>query len=203
MHKDQKLFLGLVGVAMIGASVFLGLKLLSPDNVDIENPSVQAPAETPAETETPAEKPAQPKAKEYVNIVFIGQNENHEEIYKIVKREYSPQIDGSKIKYAITSLILGPKQGEKSNGIYSEIPQGTVVLNVQERPDRVILDLSRKFENGGGTDSVYKRLYQIIKTAKRNTEKPVYLYIDGKQADVIGGDGIMISQPLSENSIGE
>ena len=203
MHKDQKLFLGLVGVAMIGASVFLGLKLLSPDNVDIENPSVQAPAETPAETETPAEKPAQPKAKEYVNIVFIGQNENHEEIYKIVKREYSPQIDGSKIKYAITSLILGPKQGEKPSGIYSEIPQGTVVLNVQERPDRVILDLSRKFENGGGTDSVYKRLYQIIKTAKRNTEKPVYLYIDGKQADVIGGDGIMISQPLSENSIGE
>ena len=94
MHKDQKLFLGLVGVAMIGASVFLGLKLLSPENVDIENPSVQAPAETPAETETPAEKPAQPKAKEYVNIVFIGQNENHEEIYKIVKREYSPQIDG-------------------------------------------------------------------------------------------------------------
>ena len=76
-------------------------------------------------------------------------------------------------------------------------------MNVQERPDRVILDLSRKFENGGGTDSVYKRLYQIIKTAKRNTEKPVYLYIDGKQADVIGGDGIMISQPLSENSIGE
>lgn len=203
MHKDQKLFLGLVGVAMIGASVFLGLKLLSPDNVDIENPSVQAPAETPAETETPAEKPAQPKAKEYVNIVFIGQNENHEEIYKIVKREYSPQIDGSKIKYAITSLILGPKQSEKSSGIYSEIPQGTVVLNVQERPDRVILDLSRKFENGGGTDSVYKRLYQIIKTAKRNTEKPVYLYIDGKQADVIGGDGIMISQPLSENSIGD
>lgn len=203
MHKDQKLFLGLVGVAMIGASVFLGLKLLSPDNVDIENPSVQAPAETPAETETPAEKRAQPKAKEYVNIVFIGQNENHEEIYKIVKREYSPQIDGSKIKYAITSLILGPKQSEKSSGIYSEIPQGTVVLNVQERPDRVILDLSRKFENGGGTDSVYKRLYQIIKTAKRNTEKPVYLYIDGKQADVIGGDGIMISQPLSENSIGE
>lgn len=203
MHKDQKLFLGLVGVAMIGASVFLGLKLLSPDNVDIENPSVQAPAETPAETKTPAEKPTQPKAKEYVNIVFIGQNENHEEIYKIVKREYSPQIDGSKIKYAITSLILGPKQSEKSSGIYSEIPQGTVVLNVQERPDRVILDLSRKFENGGGTDSVYKRLYQIIKTAKRNTEKPVYLYIDGKQADVIGGDGIMISQPLSENSIGE
>ena len=29
------------------------------------------------------------------------------------------------------------------------------------------------------------------------------LYIDGKQADVIGGDGIMITQPLSENSIGE
>ena len=65
------------------------------------------------------------------------------------------------------------------------------------------IDLSSGFVYGGGTDSVYKRLYQLIKTINRNTEKPAYLYIDGKQADVIGGDGIMITQPLSENSIGE
>ena len=61
--------------------------------------------------------------------------------------------------------------------------------------------MSSDFENGGGTDSLYKRIYQIIKTAKRNTTKPVYLYIEGNKADVIGGEGIMITQPLNDNSL--
>ena len=85
---------------------------------------------------------------------------------------------------------------------FEEIPGGTEIIGVQERPDKVIINLSSQFEYGGGTDSVYKRLFQLIKTARKNTEKPVYLYIDGRQADVIGGDGIMLTQPLSDNSLG-
>ena len=203
MQTDQKVFLGLVGVAMIAASVYLGLQMLSPGNMEIEDPSTPPPVTTPAED--PQQQPIseQPKEKEYAGIVFIGQNDNHEEIYKIVKREYSPEIDGSKIKFAISSLILGPTKSEKTAGIYSEIPVGTEIIDIDERSNVVIINLSRQFEYGGGTDSVYKRLYQIIKTARRNTDKPVYLYIEGKQADVIGGDGIMISQPLTETSLDE
>lgn len=202
--SNQNLLLGIIAVIMVAAAVFMGLKLLGPGNTGTEIPEQQPPeppvAERPSET---PESPETEKPKEYVNVVFIGQNENHEEVYKIVKREYDPDIDGSKLNYAINTLILGPKAGEKSKGIYSEIPSGTEVINVQEHPDKVIINLSSNFEYGGGTDSVYKRLYQLIKTAGRNTEKPVYLYIEGKQADVIGGDGIMITQPLTENSLGE
>lgn len=202
MRADQKVFLGVLGVAMVATSVFLGLKLLAPGDTTTEIPGeVKEPPVATKPVETPDEQEPQ-KPKEYVNIVFIGQNDNHEEVYKIVKREYDPDIDGSKIKYAISSLILGPKQGEKSKGVYSEIPGGTEIISVQERPDKVVINLSSQFEYGGGTDSVYKRLYQLIKTARKNTEKPVYLYINGKQADVIGGDGIMITQPLDENSLG-
>ncbi len=203
MQTDQKVFLGLVGVAMIAASVYLGLQMLSPGNMEIEDPSTPPPVTTPAEDPQQPPIPEQPKEKEYAGIVFIGQNDNHEEIYKIVKREYSPEIDGSKIKFAISSLILGPTKSEKTAGIYSEIPVGTEIIDIDERSNVVIINLSRQFEYGGGTDSVYKRLYQIIKTARRNTDKPVYLYIEGKQADVIGGDGIMISQPLTETSLDE
>ncbi len=98
---------------------------------------------------------------------------------------------------------MGPKGSEKSQGVYSEIPTSTRLIGVQETANKVIVNLSDNFEFGGGTDSVYKRLYQLIKTVKKNTDKPVYLHINGKQADVIGGDGIMITQPLSENSISE
>ncbi len=202
MRADQKVFLGFLGVAMVAASVFLGLKLLAPGDTTEEIPgAVQEPPVATEPVERPDEVEPQ-KPKEYVDIVFIGQNENNEEVYKIVKREYDPDIDGSKIKYAISSLILGPKQNEKAKGVYSEIPGGTEIIGVQERPDKVIINLSSQFEYGGGTDSVYKRLFQLIKTARKNTEKPVYLYIDGRQADVIGGDGIMLTQPLNDNSLG-
>ena len=45
----------------------------------------------------------------------------------------------------------------------------------------------------------YNDLWQYLLTVK----KPIYLYIDGKQAEVLGGEGIMITQPLSENSLDE
>ena len=56
-------------------------------------------------------------------------------------------------------------------------------------------------EFGGGGDSLYTRMYQIIKTVNKNTNKSVYLYIDGKQANVIGGEGLMLKQPLRSTSL--
>ena len=47
----------------------------------------------------------------------------------------------------------------------------------------------------------FKRVYQLIKTSQANTNLPVFLYINGKQAEVIGGEGVMIKQPLTERSL--
>ena len=85
-------------------------------------------------------------------------------------------------------------------GIYSEIPRDAEIINIKEFSDSVIVNLNSAFVSGGA-DSLYKRLYQLIKTAKLNTTLPVYLYIDGHRADVIGGEGIMITQPLSNASL--
>lgn len=141
--------------------------------------------------------------KSYVSVYLIGQNENKEEVYKIVKRSYNAQIDGTKLNYAIRSLLKGPSAKEKTKGVYSEIPQGTKLLSLEEKPDKIIINLSSDFEQGGGTDGLYKRLFQLIKTANKNTVLDVYLYINGKQADVIGGEGIMINQPLNSKSLEE
>ena len=43
--------------------------------------------------------------------------------------------------------------------------------------------------------------FDIIKTANANTKTPVYLYINGKQANVIGGEGVMLKQPLNDKSL--
>lgn len=200
-NNFKVIFIGILLTALVAGGVYYGLQFWTPGDeiVDIpKKPVVQVPPDDKKDPEIPAEPQ---KNQEFVNIFFIGKNENSDEVYRAVKRVYNKDVDGSKIKYAINSLILGPKPAEKEKGVYSEIPAGTQLIAVTEKPDKVIINLSSAFSAGGGTESVYKRLFQLIKTAKRNTEKPVYLYINGQQVDVIGGDGIMINQPLNENSL--
>ena len=120
-----------------------------------------------------------------------------------LNRECDTAIEKSCFQYAIRELISAPSNWEKSKGFTSEIPVGTKILSIREGEGSVMIDLSSAFEGGGGTESLYTRLRQLIKTAKANTNLPVYLYINGHQAEVIGGEGIMIKQPLNERSLDE
>ncbi len=200
MRKDERVFLIVTAVLMVAVCCVLGLRMLYHNDENVSGPLLPVPEEEVKKAETPVEQ-VKPVEKVYVNVFFIGQNSNKEEVYKAVNREYDKNVDGSKIKFAIQALISGPKQDEIAKGVYSEIPASTRIIAINESADKVIIDLSSDFEYGGGTDSLYKRLNQLIKTAKRNTNKPVYLYINGNKAEVIGGEGIMITQPLSENSL--
>lgn len=170
-------------------------------------PSAETPVQEPVtqqeQVSNPTEETNENVPKSYVSVYFIGQNSNKDEVYKIVKRQYNAQKDGTKLNFAVKSLFEGPSTKEKAKGVYSEIPQGTKLISIEETPQKVIINLNKNFEQGGGTDGLYKRLYQLIKTANKNTTLDVYLYINGKQADVIGGEGIMLNQPLNEKSLDE
>lgn len=200
MRKNERVFLGVTAVIMVAVCSVLGLRMLYHNDENVSGPLTPVPDTQVPKEQDDTPKP-QPVEKVYVNVFFIGQNANKEEVYRAVNREYDKDIDGPKIKFAIQSLISGPTTYEKSKGVYSEIPSGTRVIAINETADKVVINLNSAFENGGGTDSLYKRLNQLIKTAKRNTDKPVYLYIEGNKAEVIGGEGIMITQPLNENSL--
>lgn len=197
MNKNQKILLIFIGfcmvlvVGLIAFNVLMPKPEIKPDQIEVSERSVQ---------EEPAPQP-EVQENEYVNIYFIGKNEHNEEVYKAVKRVYNKDVDGSKLKFSVNSLIKGPKPEEKQRGVYTEVPSGAEVINITEQPDKVIVNLNSAFVNGGGTDSLYKRLYQLIKTVKLNSNLPVYLYIDGQRADVVGGEGIMLTQPLSNSSL--
>ena len=197
MRKDERVFLTVTAAIMVAVCSFLALRMFYHNDDNISGPLLP-------KTETPepnTQKPEQSVDKVYVNVYFIGQNDNKEEVYKAVNRQYDKDIDGSKIKFAIQALISGPNEKERAKGVYTEIPAGTKIISINETADKIILNVNSNFEQGGGTESIYKRLNQIIKTAKRNTAKPVYLYIEGNKAEVIGGEGIMITQPLNEKSL--
>ena len=199
MNKSQKfllLFIGFCMAAIVGLvafNVFMPKPEVKPDEVQV--------AERLVLEDIVDEQKPEVVEFEYVNVYFIGKNEHDEEVYKAVKREYNKDVDGSKIRFAVNALVRGPKPDERLRGVYTEVPMDAKVINITEQPDKVIVNLNSAFVTGGGTESLYKRLYQLIKTAKLNSNLPVYLYIDGQRADVVGGEGIMLSQPLSNSSL--
>ena len=138
--------------------------------------------------------------KEYVWVYFLALDSEDNGIYKKVKRELPPSED--KLEFAIKELLKGPNLIEKATGAYSEIPQNTKLLKITESGNKIIIDFSSDFEVGGGTDSIYSRMMQLVKTSINNTDnKKIYLYLNGKQVNFLGGEGIMITQPLSERSL--
>ena len=138
-------------------------------------------------------------SKKVVKIFLIDKDAK----IKHVKRTCDPNIEKSCFEFAIKELISAPNKEEKILGYTSEIPQGTKILSIRESSNAIMIDLSSTFESGGGTESTYYRVKQLIKTVIDNSPLLVYLYINGKQANVIGGEGIMIKQPLSMRSLDE
>ena len=168
---------------------------------DVPKVDINLPVNNEGEkVKEPVEIPTEKDGKVEVNVYFLALDADDNGVYKKVVRTQTTK--DKKIDFAIKELLKGPNLIEKSMGAYSEIPQNTKLLGIKHSSNKIVIDLSSDFQYGGGTDSVYSRMMQLIKTAISNAEnKKVYLYLDGKQVNIIGGEGIMITQPLTEKSL--
>lgn len=120
--------------------------------------------------------------------------------YKLMPVKRAPSEDETRISVAINALLNGPNKKEIKQGYFTEIPKNTKLLALKETDDKITINLSRDYEIGGGSESMTFRLEQLINTAIDNAEgKPVYLEIEGQQIKYIGGEGIIVPQPLSKN----
>lgn len=156
------------------------------------------PLEQNNEEEQPTQTPEVAKSKT-VKIFILDKSGN----LRSVNRTCDTAVEKSCFEYAMKELVNAPSKWEKSKGFTSEIPQGTKILSIRDTEGSVLVDLSSNFETGGGAESTYMRVKQVIKTINANTSTPAYLYINGRQANVIGGEGIMVKQPLNERSLDE
>ncbi len=143
------------------------------------------------------------KKKNTIYIYFLSIDKSSNiPMYHKIKREIKNE--NNKLESSINELLKGPTLKERQAGYYSEIPRGTKLLSIKQKNNSIIINLSSDFEYGGGTDSIYNRIKQLIKTINStDCSKKIYLYLDGKQADVLGGEGIIINQPLDEKSLYE
>lgn len=147
--------------------------------------------QNPSESENPAQN--QNPALQSISIALL----DDEDTIKYVTR----QARHKTLYTALGLLMKGPSDEEKEMGIFTEIPSNARLISVKknEADGSIIINLTKEFGEGGGTQSVQARLKQIVKTVNMYAGKaPVYLYLDGKKAQYLGGEGIYIEQPINK-----
>ena len=194
--------LGFLFYQYVSSDSYSGLKVSSNnpvfglhenDNNKTQNvnvPEENAHTNEVKSTKSNEEKNNEQKTHYYSKVYFYANNGK----LTLAKREFQSPVTLNK---ALNILLRGPIISESKNGMYSEIPSNVDLISVKKENNKVIVDLSSNFGDGGGTQSIENRVRQLAKTVKLyEPNKNVYLYIEGKQVEYLGGDGVYIKQPL-------
>ncbi|MPY78216.1 MAG: hypothetical protein GEV04_06915 [Actinophytocola sp.] len=101
---------------------------------------------------------------------------------------------------SLEQLVAGPSAADRTliNGVATSVPADTLVLGVNIRDGLATVDLSREFESGGGSFSMFARLAQVVYTVTQfPTVDEVEFRLDGKPVTVFSGEGIVLDEPAS------
>jgi germination protein M len=99
---------------------------------------------------------------------------------------------------AIEAVLEGPESFELEHGLTTAVPEGTQLLGLTIDDAIARVDLTSEFESGGGSASMQMRLAQIVYTITQfPTVEGVVFSLDGEPVEVLGGEGVVIDQPLT------
>jgi spore germination protein GerM len=107
------------------------------------------------------------------------------------------------MRAALDELLAGPTDDERDGaGLLSSVPIGTELRDLNLVDGLATIDLSSEFESGGGSLSMMSRIAQIVFTATQfeNVDR-VEFWLDGAPVESIGGEGIMVDEPLTRASV--
>jgi spore germination protein GerM len=97
---------------------------------------------------------------------------------------------------AISTALKDMITAKKPN-LYSAIPENTKILSLAIKNNEIRLNLSQEFTLGGGSASMRGRLIQLLYSATSlNPDANLFLSVEGKPLQYLGGEGLEVSQPL-------
>ncbi len=102
---------------------------------------------------------------------------------------------------AVAALVAGPSAAERTAGVATSIPEGTELLGLSIAGGIATVNLSRTYEAGGGSLTMFNRLAQLTYTLTQfPTVHGVNLELDGKPVRVFSGEGIILDRPMTRDS---
>lgn len=102
----------------------------------------------------------------------------------------------------IEELLAGPTTDETAGlpTISTAIPTGTAVWSVEVSGGLATVDLSGRFDDGGGSLSMFARLAQVVYTLTRLPDvDEVTFALDGDPVTVFSSEGIMLDGPQTRD----
>jgi Sporulation and spore germination/Immunoglobulin-like domain of bacterial spore germination len=102
---------------------------------------------------------------------------------------------------SLTALLAGPSASERRQGYTTAIPVRTRLRAVSLTHGVLTVDLSGRFQSGGGSQSMLLRVAQVVYTATAfPSVERVAFRLDGRPVAAIGGEGVIVSPPVGRPS---
>ncbi len=162
-------------------------------------PDSQARIEKPTNRIDPQPK-TQPSLEKGTNIYWLKNNGKNFEFVPQpvqVQGKASSNKPDQVLEVVFQSLLAGPTEGTGS----TTIPKGTKLESLKVKNDEIHVNLSDEFTSGGGSTSMMGRLGQVVYTATTlNPTGKVYIDVNGKKLETLGGEGLEVEQPLTRES---
>ncbi|WP_416670198.1 GerMN domain-containing protein [Egbenema bharatensis] len=110
-------------------------------------------------------------------------------------------VQGEQPEEILTAAFERMLEGSADPDLTSTIPSGTTLESLNIETNGVYVDLSQEFVTGGGSASMVGRLAQVVYTATTlDPEAPVWISVAGQPLEVLGGEGILVDQPMTRTS---
>ncbi|MFJ9535933.1 GerMN domain-containing protein [Streptomyces sp. NPDC101225] len=98
---------------------------------------------------------------------------------------------------AVRALLDGPNGYEARHGRTTAVPSGTRLRSLVIRDHVATVDLSGRYDDGGGSLSLRERLAQVVFTVTRfPSVHKVAFEMDGRPVHHFGGEGIVLDGPV-------
>ncbi|HET7678275.1 MAG TPA: Gmad2 immunoglobulin-like domain-containing protein [Candidatus Limnocylindrales bacterium] len=157
------------------------------------SPSGALPTATPGSTAgpTPAPTPTPNAGRTRFAVYFLSGA-----TLLPVEREVPATV--AVARAAMTALLAGPTDEEAlgTASMGTAIPPETLLLGIGISGGTATVDLSREFESGGGSASMFGRLAQVTYTLTQfPTVDRVAFRLDGKPVTTFSGEGIVLERP--------
>jgi spore germination protein GerM len=155
----------------------------------------------PVPTASESPKPIAPKTEEKVQVYWLNDVNNKLEVVpSSITLKNNADEPSEILEGAFKSLLAGPS----APAFTTTIPKGTKLRNISLKADGVHVDLSEEFTSGGGSTSMTGRVAQVLYTASSlDQAAKVWISVEGKPLEVLGGEGLMIDQPLTRENFEE
>jgi spore germination protein GerM len=132
-----------------------------------------------------------------VTVYFVRQVDG-ESTLAPVRRSVRARSAQTKLREAYRALLAGPTAEERAAGLTSEIPPGTALRGIATAGGVVVADFSSEVEGGGGSSSMQERVWQIVYTGTQfSSASRVRIVIDGRLRKSLGGEGLLIEEPIA------